>query len=293
MNILLTGSNGFVGSEIKNLFINNSNHFLILPIKKKIKNLNSKRYKYFRCNLEKPIKCNLNVDIIIHCASKTRKILNNKRKKIYDPNILMTKNLIKFANKKRVKKIFFFSTMMVYKKINQKKNMVTEKDHFNLDLYAKSKLDSEKLLCSEKNLFKSICIRLPGVLTISKDDGPLLKKITFKLLKNEKINIYNSGQKFNNLTDSYEIFKLIKFLSRKTYNNSIYNLGSTNPIKFNKLIEFIKENLKSKSKIKLINSKIKSFQISTHKIENELNYKPSSTKKIITRFCKSIKKLEI
>ena len=121
MNILLTGSNGFVGSEIKNLFINNSNHFLILPIKKKIKNLNSKRYKYFRCNLEKPIKCNLNVDIIIHCASKTRKILNNKRKKIYDPNILMTKNLIKFANKKRVKKIFFFSTMMVYKKINQKK----------------------------------------------------------------------------------------------------------------------------------------------------------------------------
>ena len=65
----------------------------------------------------------------------------------------ITKNLIKFANKNNVKKIFFLSTINVYGLI--KKKMVFENQTpFKPNLYEKSKFLSEKLFCKNNNNFQ-------------------------------------------------------------------------------------------------------------------------------------------
>tara|TARA_Y100000816_G_C26091012_1_gene576564 strand:+ start:304 stop:1167 length:864 start_codon:yes stop_codon:yes gene_type:complete len=287
MNILLTGSNGSIGQELKNLFLKNTNHILYLPIRKNIKSKKNKRLKYFFCDLEKSIKLKLKIDVIIHCASKNRQKFNDV-KNTYNPNVLMTKNLIEFANNNMVKKIFFMSTMMVYKKFNKNKKIISENDHSKLDPYAKSKQKSESLFCNNKNSFKTVCIRLPGVLTNSSDNGPLLKKIAYKLKKDDEIKLFNLERKFNNLTDSFDIFRLIKLSLKSKSCNSIYQLASSKPMVFKKIIELMKTKVKSKSKVIELKNNINSFLISTKKIQKELKFKPSSTRNIVLRYCKSI-----
>lgn len=287
MNILLTGSNGSIGKELKNYFIKKTNHKLYLPVRKKFKEKKNKRLNYFFCDLEKNINIKFKIEIIIHCASKDRQ-KSNSFKYTYKPNIMMTKNLIDFANKNSVKKIFFLSTMMVYKNFKKTKKIITENDYSNLDAYAKSKYKSETMFCNSNNFFKAICIRLPGVLTTSNNDGPILKKIIYNLKKNHDLKLFNLNKSFNNLTDSFEIFRFIKFCFKKRITNSVYQLASTKPMKFGNVIRLIQQKIKSKSKITKLSTKINSFTISTKKIEKDLNFKPSSTKNIILRYCNLI-----
>ena len=291
MNILLTGSNGHVGNELKNYFLNKTNYNLFLPVRK-IKFKNTNRIKYFLSNLEKSIKLKNKIDVVIHCASLDRHIQTNKSK-VYKKNILMTKNIIKFSNKKKISKVFFMSTMMLYKNFKQNKHLISEDDKFNLDFYAKSKIDSEKMLCSNKNYFKAICIRLPGVLTISSQNGPILKKITFSLIKNKTIKLFNLKKKFNNLIDTYEVFRFIKFLLKKKISSKVYHLACTKPMTLENIVKFIKFSIKSKSKIISSGSTKKFFLISTQKVQYELDFEPSTTINILKRYCKNFIKLKV
>tara|TARA_B100000963_G_C22624199_1_gene671494 strand:+ start:530 stop:1411 length:882 start_codon:yes stop_codon:yes gene_type:complete len=291
MNILLTGSSGHVGNELKNYFLKKTNYNLFLPVRK-IKSKNTNRIKFFLCDLEQSIRLKNKIDIVIHCASLDRHIRTNKSK-VYKKNILMTKNIIKFSNKKRISKIFFMSTMMVYKNLNKNKHLISEDDKFRLDFYAKSKIDSEKLLCSNKNYFKAICLRLPGVLTTSSQKGPLLKQITFRLIKNENIKLFNLKKKFNNLIDVQEIFTFISFVLKKKIISKVCHLAARNPMKLGDIIEFIKFSIKSKSKIISSGNNKKFFLISTKIVQDEFGFKPSTTINILKRYCKNLIKLNV
>ena len=212
-------------------------------------------------------------------------------KKIYFTNMKITKNLIKFANKNNVKKIFFLSSIDVYGLI--KKKMVFENQApFKPNLYEKSKFLSEKLFCKNNNNFQAICLRIPGVFTLNLEKNyPLIIKITKKILNNEDVIAYNLNKKFNNTLDVKEIVKFINFaLRKKNIKSEIYNFSASNPIKFIYLINLIKKIFKSKSKIINKSSNKKSFIISNKKILNNLKYKTSTTKKIIVRCCKALSK---
>ena len=200
----------------------------------------------------------------------------------------ITKNLIKFANKNNVKKIFFLSSIDVYGLI--KKKMVFENQiPFKPNLYEKSKFLSEKLFCKNNN-FQAICLRIPGVFTLNLEKNyPLIIKITKKILNNEDVIVYNLNKKFNNTLDVKEIVKFINFaLRKKNIKSEIYNFSASNPIKFIHLINLIKKIFKSKSKIIHENSKKNSFIISNKKIQSDFDFKISTTKKIIIRCCKKI-----
>ena len=72
-------------------------------------------------DITKPIKLKTKIDALIHCAAKHPfSISGNSMKKIYNTNIKMTKNLIKFSNKNNDEKIFFLSTISVYGTIKNK-----------------------------------------------------------------------------------------------------------------------------------------------------------------------------
>tara|TARA_Y100000590_G_scaffold57472_1_gene60453 strand:+ start:720 stop:1607 length:888 start_codon:yes stop_codon:yes gene_type:complete len=289
---MLTGVNGIVGREIANQLIKNKEYELFFLSNSKINIKSKKKIKLLKQDLTKPIRFQLKTDAIIHCASKTPlSKVGGDMKKIYDKNIKITKNLIKFSNKNNVKKIIFLSSMNVYGLI--KKRVVTENFIPNKPcLYGKSKFFSEKLFNKKKNKFKTISLRIPGVFTVDLSrNQPLIINILKKIMNNENVYAYNLNSGFNNITDTYEIVKLIdKILKRKRIKTSVYNFSASKPIKVIDMINSIKKIFKSKSKIITRKLSKKSFIISSEKIRKDFNIEISSTKNIIDRCCKKILK---
>ena len=101
-----------------------------------------------------------------------------------------------------------------------------------------------------------------------------------KAKSNEKINIYNPTERFNNVLDTLELFKVAKkILSKKIKKNSVYNLSASKPIKFSNIVDLIIKKMKSNSNIKTIFDSNKSFIISNKKFSNAIwrcNYIKSS-----------------
>lgn len=291
MRILITGANGEIGKEIAYQLSKNKKYNLDLLINKK----NNKKVKLpqtqlFYQNLLKPINLEIKPHVIIHCAAKhPNSKLGSDMKNIYNTNIKITKNLIKFANKSCAKKIFFLSSIAVYGRIN-KKIVYENSKIFKPNLYEKSKLLSEKLFYHKNNTFQTVCLRIPGVFTLNlKKNYPLIVKIFKKILNNENIHAFNLNEKFNNTIDVLEIVRFINFaLKKKEIKGKIYNFSGSKPIKFIEVIKLMKKVSSSKSKIINEMSNNKSFVISNNKISKNIKFKPCSTKKIITRCCEYI-----
>lgn len=289
MNIFITGSDGTVGNEIaKNLQKNKYNKLILHT---KFKKKNKKNIKYFYCkDISKKIKLPIIPKVIIHCAGVS-KIHNKKVKKNYfNKNVEITNSLINYANKNSVEKIFFLSSIDAYGFI--KKAKISEKDKsFRVNAYGKSKIICEKNLCNKENTFKSICFRVPGILTYNLNkDHPLLINIIKKICLKEKILIFNPKSDFNNVLDVYEICKTIKILlNKKIEKSDIYNLSAISPIKFQSIIQIISKKLKLKTKIYIEKSPKKSFIIDSKKIMKKFKIKISSTNVIVSRFCDGLR----
>ena len=293
MKILITGSDGSIGSDLSRYFNEITNINLILHTRRKNK-LNHKNIKYFFFkDLTKKIKLNLKPDIVIHCAGVNKSFdKSDNYKKNFDSNILMVKNIINYSNENNVKKVFFLSSIDVYGLV--KKKIISEKDiHNKSNYYGKSKLLSEKLIMDKNNFFKSISLRIPGTLNYEfKKNQPLLMNIIQKIILRKEISIFNPQNKFNNILDTYELFKILSFLiKKKIYKNDVYNLSSSYPLSFISIIKIIEKKLDINAIIhQEFKIKKKSFLISHKKINNDYKISISSKKKIITRFCENLKK---
>ncbi len=286
MNILITGSNGVVSRELFKHFKKIKNIKIYFSSRKK-KNINK---NIFYLDLKKKINLNRSFDGIIHCASNHPYTISKKEKnKLKKENILMSKNLSDYCNKKKIKKVIFISAINTYGSI--KKNIINENYiPNNPSWYGLSKLESEKIFLNHNNQYKCICLRVPGIFTLDlTKNHPLIISIIKKLINGSKVEVYNKNGLFNNIIDTYEIFKISKlFLFKKENTSDIYNLASSKPIKFIYIINYLKKKFNSRSKIININNKQKPFIIDSRKIEKNFNIKISSTLEIIKRNCEKI-----
>jgi nucleoside-diphosphate-sugar epimerase len=283
MIIFITGSDGLIGNELA-LYFKKKNVELILHTKKKRKK--NKNF-YFSKDLSKEINLSKIPDFIIHCAGINKSFdETDKKKNKFLKNIKITKNIIKFGNTHKIKKIIFLSSIDVYGNIS--KNIVDEKTKpKNPNNYGKSKLNCEKLLTKKKNFFKSICLRIPGVLTVDiSKNRTFLIDVVKKIYLKKKIVIFNENNKFNNLLDVKEIFDVINILLyKKIKQSNIYNLSANLPISVLKVIKKFEEKLLIKANIHTQKSKKNSFIINNKKIQKSLGIKISSVTKIIDRYC--------
>ena len=216
MNILITGSDGVIGGQIKSEFKKYKEYEIYSTSnKKKIK----KRKNTFYQDLTKTISVEPKPDTIIHCASKHPFSKNQKTSKnMYDINLKMTQNLIKYSNKNNVKNIIFLSSIDVYGKIESKK-VIENLKPLKQNLYGKSKKSSEDLFCKKSNNFNTICIRVPGVFNFDlKRNHPLIIRIVKTIVKNKDVEIYNPKSIFNNIIDVEEIVKFITVVLKKKKN---------------------------------------------------------------------------
>ena len=278
-NILLTGSEGFIGSNVKSILVKKKFKVYCL-VRKKKKNL--KNIFYIKKNF-----LNKKCDVIIHCAAKSPE--NNKfHRNDYNENISITKKIIKYSLKYKPKKIIFLSSLSVNGKIISKK--VNENTKIlNPDLYGKSKLFYEKMLKKLSDKVSIVSIRLPGVIG-KYSVRNWLTLILMKIKNNQSVDIYNLDQKFNNLIHVKELSLFIHKLINHEFNgyHNLY-LGTKNPIKIQSIINIFKYHLKSSIKLNVLGIKKNNFLIDYSNAKKNFNYKPTLTKKDIIRFIKENK----
>jgi len=293
MTILITGANGLIGSDLVKKLSNKYKIYGIYRTKneevKKIKNVVWIKYD-LKNNFKKKLKPS--PKFIIHCAVDQKA---PKRKSISDyinSNVNILQNMANYAKDYKVKLIINLSSIDVYGDIKKK---IVDENYFpqNQNTYGLAKLLSEQVLYGQKINF--INIRLPGVLCEpfqKKFTRPWLNNVFNKMKKNQDIVVHNIKGKFNNVIDTEEIVKFVKFLIKKDITiRDTFNFVSLKPIILKDIFNIAKKKLNSKSKITEIKDyKKNSFYISTKKLEQELKYKTQSTKNVVEKYLESLYK---
>lgn len=233
MNILLTGSNGFLGQEIKNKL----QSFNIFEL-----NRSSGKYK-IELNKNIPV-FQEEFNLVIHCAGKAHFVPRTRVEEMefYEINVIGTKNLLKgLENSGLPEKFVFVSSVAVYGRnfgylINEN-NPLQAKDPYGL-----SKIEAEKLVldwCVSNNI-KCTILRLPLIIG---DNAPgNLRSMINGIKKGIYFNIAG-GNARKSMVLSTDVANFIIGAAEK---GGIYNLTDGKHPSFKELSDLIASQLKKK-----------------------------------------------
>ena len=265
MKILLTGSNGFLGSFIKkNLKKNNMFIDFDLP-KNNIMNFNKLNFLFKK---KKP-------DLIIHAAAaKGAQISNFHPKKFIDVNAGGTLNILEAMRKNDINKIVYISSSGFYKRSNKIKNENSKMDFNNP--YSYGKFLGEKLLefYSQKYGFKSLALR-PNLISgkgLTQDN--LIYEIINEIDEFGTATIFGTGSHVREFIHPLDISDAINLWIKKNKKNFVaYNITCN---RF-KVKDVIKKIIKFLGKGRIIytnkSARVFSLKLSTNKIKKDLNWR--------------------
>ena len=272
MKIFITGSSGFIGFHLAKKLLNKGikvhgfdsmNSFYDVKLKKARLHILNK-YKNFSFtkeslqNEKKLSKCIIKFkpQIIVHLAAQAGVRHSIKNPEIYlNANILGTFNILKIANKIKLKHLIIGSSSSVYGANKKFPFQENDKTDHQVSFYAATKKSTEILAHSYSSLWK-LPITMLRFFTVY---GPFGRpdmayfKFTKKILKGQKIDIYNKGKMYRDYTYIDDIvdgiYKLLNKIpslnSKKKYKNDslstvapfrILNIGNTKKIY---LLDFI------------------------------------------------------
>lgn len=283
MKILVTGANGFIGSNlvkkltkfghnVTGISLNNNtiNNTIIHGINICDKN---RLHNFFQ---------NKNYDVFIHLAAQIPIDLNGKEAvEAYKSNIKSTQNILNEFKYNKAKILIFASSASVYG-INNIKKEINEKSPVNpSNLYALSKLNCEKLCQQYINYHKKIII----IFRISAPYGPgqnpitVIPKFINQAINSENLTVFGKGkrsQDFVFIDDLSEAF----ILSLKQKESNIFNIGSNESISTIKLAKLVIKSIpNTESKILYTHKDLEEkyyLKLDTSKAQKILGFKPKT-----------------
>ena len=270
-NILLTGSTGFIGSELLK-YLSNYNKVYITVRKKYKINLNNKNINkiYFNSykNLSYKIK-KLKIDTVVHCATHYVKNHNFEDiKELSESNILFGNIILENLKIMRVKKFVNFSTVW--------ENYDGKKDNC-YNLYSAYKAGFGKIISFYKKENKNIKF-LNLVISDTFGLGDKRKKLVNLLKTNYKRNLVTkviSKNLYINLLNVKDIVSAIKLILKKNYKSDTYILKNKNNFKIYDIIKKIEKYSQKKIKVKWLSNKIIKEKI--YKFKTLKGWKPKNS----------------
>lgn len=305
MSILITGGNGYVGSQIVYELLNNESYsekIIILdqiqPNEKILKNTNFQNKVIFKkaSILEESVLKDIFQDVnqVIHLAA-----IADVKKCEQNPdetrtiNIDGLKNILEIARKSDVKRIIFASTMSAIYGNSMKFDELESPNP--VTKYGKQKLEGENLLkdYSSKYSLESLILRksnLYGNGVLNKEN--VVAAFVKNSLKNKQMKIEGSGKQFRNFLHVYDATQAyFKALKAKLPNrNEIINIAGSETMSLIELANVVKNEIEKNTieKINILHTeserkddfgKIEKPEIVTLKAKKILGYSPKITLK--------------
>ena len=270
--ILLTGSTGFIGSQLLDELSKNYKIYVTLRIKtkKKLENKNIVRiffnnYKDLNKKLNK-----LRVNTVIHCATHYVKYHQfDDLNKLSDSNILFGNLILDNLEIMGVKKFINFST--VWENYNGKKD-----NYFNL--YSAYKASFVNIInFYQKKLNKINFLNLVISDTFGNNDKR--KKIINLLRNNYKKNLQTriiSRNLYINLLNVIDLKNAVKLILKYKFASGTYLVKNKKDFKIYQIIKNINNNYKKKIKVKWLSNKI--IKEKTYKFKILKKWKPLNSK---------------
>ena len=286
MQILITGSAGFIGfnlaryllknKKIKIIGFDNLNDYYSQSLKKdRIKVLKKfKNFSFYKVDLKNKKKLNLqlknkNISVLIHLAAQAGvRYSLVKPEEFVDNNILAFYNIIDFANKRKIKKVLYASSSSVY---GDSKNFpLNEKDKINpKNIYGLSKKINEEIADVFARQFKMSFVGLRFFTLFGEWGRPdmfMIKYLKSSFFNKEKFYLNNYGnhtRDFTYVKDACELIKKLIYKKKDIGNNLILNVSSNRPINLSTVMKKI-NTLTSKKPIMIKRSLQKADVIKTH-----------------------------
>ena len=290
MKILISGAAGFIGyhlakqlCQIKKfnvLGIDSINGYYSKKLKKKRVSLLNKNKNFFFRNInlnnKKSSKLQINKfkpDIIYHLAGQPGVLYSFKNpQSYYKNNVLATKNLVKIAKELNIKKFVFASSSSVYG--DQKKFPIKENFKLNpKNPYAITKLKSEKIIKKKfiKTKIEFIIFRFFTVYGPFGRPDMFIHKFLNSIKKKNKIYLHNNGLNYRDFTYVNDVSKILKICLTKKLNGKIINISRCNPVRTDKLVEYILKLLKVKKANVVKIPPVKGEMLKTHGSNKKLH----------------------
>ena len=281
--IIITGSNGFIGSNLVNALCKKNKLVLLLRGKKKSKNVKYVSNKnisfiYFKNNIElERILKKTRGSWLIHCATHyVKNHHSNDIGKIINSNIEFGTILLNNLNAMRVKNFINFSTVW--------ENYNGIKDNPN-NLYSASKQAFEKIIKYYK--IKNIKIKFYSLIIADTygryDKRPKLINILKKNILNKKETKIISKNLYINLLNVSDIVSGICILLKNKIKSGKYNMINKNEIRTLDLIKKIQKKTKFNLRIKWLSSRM--IKEKTYNYNSLPNWKSkNSSLNDLTRF---------
>lgn len=266
MNILITGSSGFLGKEVVKI-LKKSNHKLFFLVRKK-----NKKKNYISCNLKnlnklKNLLNKLNPDIVINIAAEVN--LKKRTKDMYKVNAYAPSLIAKFCKKNDAQLIHVSSIV-----VHGIKKIYSEKSDYNpVNYYGKSKLKGD-ILITKSNCRYTI-LRFGGIYGKKGPNHLSLNKFIDLARKKEKIIFDGNTKSLRNYIFVNDAAKIIVNCI-KNKKNGIFYLGGQ-ILSFETMLKKISKIFKLKNEIKFVNKTKRKFNqtIKTHKILNLTSFTKS------------------
>lgn len=260
MNFLVTGGSGFIGRNLVKALANIKNSKIYI-IDKKITKFEQKNVFFLKADINKINSLNKispKIDYVYHLAADlgVKKIIKQPVKSLTN-NTQSIENIIIFSKRKKIKRLFFFSTSEVYSLLN-KKGTMHENDyllirslHHPRTSYWISKVYGEFMTISSKLPYT--IFRIFNVYGCNPVTKHVIPSIFHKLKTKKQPTFENSSHSRCFLYINDAIFIFLQGLKPSFKNQTVNVANPTEEIKVKDLVFRIKKLLNNKKKIKFKN----------------------------------------